>query len=73
MLCKEQGDDYYDTKDIDLNFYDELNAFEDKFNADYEEATTHFSLDNPAPVTDKTKEDEHRSGDFEYYCKYHHI
>lgn len=61
---------YYNTRDIDLNFYDELNAFEDKFNADYKEAITRFSLDNPAPVTDKTKEDEHRSGDFEYYCKY---
>lgn len=61
---------YYETRDVDLNFYDELNAFEDKFNTDYKEAITRFSLDNPASVTDKTKEDEHRSGDFEYYCKY---
>lgn len=61
---------YYDTRDIDLNFYDELNTFENKFKTDYEEAITHFSLSNPAPVTDKTKEDEHKSSDFEYYCKY---
>lgn len=60
----------YDTRDIDLNFYKELNAFEDKYNTDYTEAIKRFSLDNPAPVTDKTKEDEYRSRDFEYYCKY---
>lgn len=61
---------HYSTEGIGLYFYKELNAFEDKFNADYAEAIKRFSLDNPAPVTDKTKEDEHRSGDFEYYCKY---
>lgn len=61
---------YYNTNDIDLNFYTELKAFEDKFNADYTETIKRFTLDNPAPITDKTKEDDHRSGDFEYYCKY---
>lgn len=61
---------YYNTDDIDLNFYKELSTFEDKFNTDYAEAIQCFTLDNPAPITDKTKEDAYRNGDFEYYCKY---
>lgn len=61
---------HYSTHDIDLNFYKELNAFEDKFDSDYAEAVKAFSPDNPAPVTNKTKEDTHRSKDFEYYCEY---
>lgn len=61
---------HYSTYNIDLNFRMELNAFEDKFDADYAEAVKGFSLDNPAPVTDKTKECSHRDSDFEYYCKY---
>lgn len=61
---------HYSTDDIDLNFRKELNAFEDKFDADYAEAVKGFSLDVPAPVTDKTKECSRRDSDFEYYCKY---
>ena len=61
---------HYCTKEIDLNFYEELNAFEEKFNADYAEALKRFTLENPAPITEKTKADEHRKDDFEYYCKY---
>ena len=61
---------HYTTENIDLNFHDEVKQFEDNFNNNYAEAVKYFSLDNLAPVTEKTKEDEHRSGDFEYYCKY---
>lgn len=61
---------HYCTKEIDLNFYAELNAFEEKFNADYAEALKRFTLENLAPITEKTKADEHREDDFEYYCKY---
>lgn len=61
---------HYSTNDIDLNFRKELNGFEDKFDADYAEAVKGFSLDNPAPVTDKTKVGDRRDSDFEYYCKY---
>lgn len=61
---------HYSAADIDLDFFKELNAFEDKFDTDYAEAIKAFSPDDPAPVTDKTKKDTHRVEDFVYYCKY---
>lgn len=61
---------HYYTKEFDLNFYAELNAFEEKFNADYAEALKRFTIENLAPITEKTKADEHGKDDFEYYCKY---
>lgn len=62
---------YFNTSDFDLNFYHELNAFEDKYYADYEEAIRQYTIDNPVPVTDKAKEYNYMDKDFEDYCKYY--
>ncbi len=61
----------YLTRNYDLSLETELNAFEDKFNTAYKEAKSHFSLENPVPVTERTKiKYQNREEDFEYYKKY---
>ncbi len=62
---------YYTTHDYDLDLRTELDAFEDKFNAAYKEAKSHFSIENPVPVTERTKITyQNRAEDFEYYKRY---
>lgn len=60
----------YGTDDIDLDYHYEYRSFITKFYTDYDNAIKRYSLDNPAPVTDKTKADEHTNKDFESYCEF---
>lgn len=57
-------------REYDLDFFEELKKFEDRFHEEYEAVVKSYSVENLVPVTEKSDEYKRAAEDLDYYRKY---